>query len=156
MVHPPTAFCLTRYLLHLLPFHSISMDARHDTLELSRFLTELGVMDYFFVLHRPSTIALAAILNALEEIPSVPHQTQSVLLSQIQHNTSLDVFSTDIDECRARLRLHYIQGGYARPSSTVQTNRNSAISPVSVTYGLNGYRQYVYTKTNEASEHHVY
>lgn len=99
-------------------------------------------MDYFFVPYRQSTVALAAVLNAMQELPSVPPHAQSVLLSEIKRQTTMNVFSVDLDECRARLHLHYVQGGYACPSGGAQQSRDCAISPVSVTHGVTGYYQH--------------
>ena len=118
------------------------MDARHDILELSRFLTELSTMDYFFVLHRPSTVALAALLNAMENIPSVPFAAQLTLAAQIKHTTTMNPYAREVHECRARLRVHYQQGGYGRPNGApAEESRDSSISPVCVTYGVAEYHK---------------
>lgn len=98
-------------------------------------------MDYFFVLHRPSTVALAAILNAMEDIPSIPYSAQLMLAAQIKHSTSMNPYSVEVHQCRARLRVHYDHGGYAGPSNiaTSPENRDSSISPVCVTHGVAEY-----------------
>ena len=97
-------------------------------------------MDYFFVSHRPSTVALAAILNAMEDIPSVPYSTQLILAAHIKNSTTMNPYSSEVNECRTRLRLHYQQGGYGRPnSSAAPENRDSSISPVCVTHGVAEY-----------------
>jgi hypothetical protein len=116
------------------------MDARHDVLELSRFLTELSVIDYYFVVHRPSSVALAALLNAMEGVPGVSQDAIYGLLGEMKRNTKLDVSAPDVLECRERLRLLYSQGGYSPPEPRSET-RTEMISPVCVSYGCNGYPQ---------------
>lgn len=76
-VMPPTAFDFLKHYLHLLqPASAMCMDAP-DTMvkspritaleDLSAFLVELSVLDYYFVNFRPSTVAVAALLNAMDE-----------------------------------------------------------------------------------------
>ena len=72
-------------------------------------------MDYYFVPHKCSRIALASLLNALEEYNVyVPMKVQEDIL------TAIDKFGISSDDasvvdCRRRLRRLYTQGGYARP-----------------------------------------
>jgi len=110
------------------------MDERHDILELARFLTELSVIDYFFVIHRPSSVALAALMNSMDEIPSVSQQARDEFMAEIAKISSLDPKKQDIHDCQNRLQLLYAQGGYARPT-TAPESRTESISPVCVTYG---------------------
>eukprot|EP00956_Cyclotella_meneghiniana_P045838 scaffold386881_cov53-Cyclotella_meneghiniana.AAC.1 len=65
LVHPPTAYSFVKMMLLLLP-RSMSPKDRHDTNELARFLTEMSVCDYWFVTKKPSNVALASLINALE------------------------------------------------------------------------------------------
>ena len=109
------------------------MDTRHEILELARFLTELSVIDYFFVVHRPSVVATAALLNSVENVPGASSAIGD-FAKEIKRVPSLDPSSPDVHECRERLRLLYAQGGYARPAATNAT-RDEAISPVCVSYG---------------------
>jgi len=68
-MHPPTAVAFTTIFLDYalldrsLNMTSADIDDLHD---ISSFFTELAVCDYFFVTMRPSAVALACILNALE------------------------------------------------------------------------------------------
>jgi hypothetical protein len=68
-LHPPTAIAFSSIFLDYF-FASrvvtISGTDFDDIYDVSSFFSELAVCDYFFVLLRSSTIALAAILNALE------------------------------------------------------------------------------------------
>jgi hypothetical protein len=128
--------------LFLLPYTSVTMDARHDVLELSRFLGELSVIDYFFVMHRPSVVALATLLNALDLVPGVSDAARQDFQRELQHIPGLDLSSIEIgnevEDCRNRLHLLYAQGGYSRPETAGgEEIRNETISPVCVSYGCN-------------------
>jgi len=69
LVHPPTAADFMSHLIDLLQ-PSTSERTRHYIFELSRYTSELAVCDPYFIEHHKSTIALATILNVLEdEIP---------------------------------------------------------------------------------------
>lgn len=113
------------------------MDARYDILELSRFLTELSVIDYFFVGQRQSTVALAALLNSMEAIPGVSESAIDDLTRELTRLPTLDPSEHDVLESRQRLRVLYEQGGYERPETLSDTEtRNDAISPVCVSHGV--------------------
>ena len=113
------------------------MDNRHDILELARFLTELSVIDYYFVSKKASSVALAALLNAMDEIAEVSSEAKSDFARELQRVESLSMDPDTLD-CRERLRLLYAQGGYSRPETRSET-RDEAISPVCVSYGLTGH-----------------
>lgn len=132
-VHPPTAYCFGKHMLYLLPCTVVSMDDRHAILELARFLTELSVIDYFFVIHKPSVVALASILNAMENISSARHALTS-FCNEIKKNTPLDPSHSDVLDCCTRLRLLYAQGGYAHAATERTEFRSETVSPVCVTY----------------------
>ena len=40
----------------------------HDMMEVAKFLTELAVIDYHFAPLKPSSVGLAALMTAMEEI----------------------------------------------------------------------------------------
>ena len=141
-VHPPTAYCFSKHVLFLLPYTSVTMDARHDILELSRFLAELSVIDYFFVMHRPSVVALATLLNALDLVPGVSEAARQDFQRELQHIPGLDLGSleigSEVEACRNRLHLLYAQGGYSRPETAGgEEPRTETISPVCVSYSCN-------------------
>jgi hypothetical protein len=114
------------------------METRHDLLELARFLTELTAMDYYFVNHRSSTIALAALLIAMDEISGASKDTANLLLDELEKLSRFQGISEELTACRGRLRLLYAQGGYSRPS--VSNNaRPETVSPVCVSHGCSPY-----------------
>jgi Cyclin, C-terminal domain len=118
-----------------MPYTSISMDARHDILELTRFLTELSVIDYFFVGKKASSVALAALFNSMDEIAEVSKQAKDDFGSELRRVDGLNPASLEVLDCRERLRLLYAQGGYNRPETSSGT-RNEAVSPVCVSYAF--------------------
>ena len=144
-VHPPTAFCFARHLLHLYPPSASSpVDSRHDILELARFLTELSVIDYFFVNKKSSFVGLAALLNAMEISRAFPFADQMYFLESIHRFNLLNVRDPAIEECRFRLKELYISGGYSQTHdlhvvTPVTESRTDTVSPVSVTATFDSY-----------------
>jgi septum formation topological specificity factor MinE len=129
-VHPPSP---QLFVKHFLFFLSVEEHEIHD---LTQFMIELSVMDYFFVSFKPSEVAIAALLNALDRLyPLSSAQVHLSFLGQF-----LDLQSSTITACRERLSLIYAQAndqgvGFAagkdaadQPSSTMRRTT----SPVSV------------------------
>lgn len=113
------------------------MDVRNDILELTRFLTELSVIDYFFVGKRHSAVAVAALFNAMELIPSVPDSTILDLRRELRRLPTLEPVEPQVAECGRRLSVLYAQGGYERPEVLPDTEtRNDSFSPVCVSFGV--------------------
>ena len=100
-MHPPTSFCFVKHMLLLLPQLSISIETRHDLLELSRFMTELSVVDYYFVIHRTSSIALAALLNAMDEVPGASNATATLLIGELEKVSGFEGPSEELAVCRS-------------------------------------------------------
>ena len=116
-VHPPTAIAFVRYLSLLMP-DSWSTSMKLEITELSRFLAELSVCDYFFVTLKPSSVALAALITAMD-FNKYSHYT-SDLLSIIQANTGLDSLSPEVRDCCMRLAQMYYHGGYQNHTRSVR------------------------------------
>lgn len=136
-MHPPTSYCFVKHLLFLLPYTSVSMETRHRILELSRFLTELSIIDYFFVVHRPSVVALAALLNSVEAIQGDSNAASIDFEAELKRIPGLDPYRQDVMECRDRLEILYEQGGYSRPEIHQDYEiRDEAISPICVSRGV--------------------
>ena len=112
-VHPPTSFAFCRDFMRLVS-GDISPRARHDVNELARFMTELSVCDYWFITKKPSSIALAALINAIElQGPRRVNPRYKVEFLHRVVELGKDIASDDeIIECYERLREMYIAGGY--------------------------------------------
>lgn len=133
-VHPPTP---QLFVKHFLFFLSVE---EHETHDLTQFMIELSVMDYFFVNYKPSDVAAASLLNALQLLyPDRQDQCELSFLSQL-----LDLNSPGVVACRERLALIYAQandqGVYVSGNTTGKESATSAdpsassrtTSPVSV------------------------
>ena len=131
------------------------MDVRYDILELTRFLTELSVIDYYFVGQRPSAVALAALLNAMTLMPAVSDAAVDDLKHELKRLPALDPSSSEVEGCRSRLRVLYEQGAYERHETLADTEpRHDTNSPVCVSYGvcphgLNSQEEMICSGTND-------
>jgi hypothetical protein len=110
-VHPPTAICFVQHLLFLFSASSLPLKMRHELVENARFLTELATLDYYMCLwFTQSGIGLAALLNAMEDSPSIAalpkHVTQDVWrqLATVAPD-HLHPYHPHVEAARQRLRL---------------------------------------------------
>ena len=144
-VHPPTSFAFCRDFMRLVS-GDIAPRARHDVNELARFMTELSVCDYWFIAKKPSSIALAALINAIElQGPKKVDPRYKVEFLHRVVELGMDIASDDeIIQCYERLREMYIAGGYTpnleEPENTTSGNgenssRIATVSPTGVADG---------------------
>ncbi|KAL3789031.1 hypothetical protein HJC23_008178 [Cyclotella cryptica] len=133
-VHPPTPYSFVREMINLLPVQITPRD-RHDTNELARFLTELSVCDYWFVTKKPSSIALASLINALElqGEPKIPCSFKIQLLQQLGSCGSDIIYDEEVITCYERLRDMYIAGGYSPINSSPEQPQQGRVATVSPT-----------------------
>ncbi len=126
-MHPPTALNFVKHLLLLFDICKIPCTAasKHDVGELSRFLCELSVCDYYFVPKKPSSIALAALLTAIDNIDQLrlSYNTRSLFFSSIKTIARLDLDAPEVLECRCRLDEMYRQGSYGGQHEDVMEER---------------------------------
>lgn len=118
-VHPPTSQSFFRHFFELPSLERIAADpaAKQELTDLSHFLIELSVCDYFFVTRSPSSIAIASICNALDEISasSSPLGKAELLVIQKEFSTEVVKYASDalhtdggeVAKCRQRLRYMY-------------------------------------------------
>ncbi len=126
-MHPPTALNFVKHLVLLFELCNIpcSPTSKHDIGELARFLCELSVCDYFFVTKKPSSVAAAALLTALDHIDQsrLAYNTKSQFFASIQNVAKLDLQSAEVRECCARLDEMYKQGCYGGQHEEVMEER---------------------------------
>jgi len=86
-VHPPTPYTFLSYFMQL----SQNQPGAIKVYEMARYFVELSVLDYYFVGKRSSTVAIAALLNAMEDHAEHCHdmrrfvaQGQEVLVAECQ------------------------------------------------------------------------
>jgi Cyclin, C-terminal domain len=113
------------------------MDDRHEILELARFLTELSVIDFYFVVHRPSDVALAALLNSIEAVTGGSSESASMVFqTELRRVRGFsDPSKPEVSDCRNRLQILYSRGGYSRPEAR-ESRDETVPSPVSVAFGV--------------------
>jgi len=86
-LHPPTAVALAsltlEYALADIPL-TLSFDDVHEIKDTASFFAELAVCDYFFTTLRPSTVALASILNSIEGVLTFENDVTAQVMEQIR------------------------------------------------------------------------
>lgn len=134
LVHPPTTLDFVSHLIKLLPLDA-SLKTRHEIFDISRYVTELSVCDRYFVELHKSTVALAAILNVLEdEIPyeDIPRADRQKFLQYV--TDAFPWFTEHVHEinlCRDRLR-HLKWEQDAGPLGNATRCSKRARSPTSI------------------------
>lgn len=79
-LHPPTAVAMGSLLLDYFladRLLAVSDDDINEIRDTASFFGELAVCDYFFITFRPSTVALASVLNSLEGV--LPFENEATL-----------------------------------------------------------------------------
>lgn len=78
-------------------------------------------------------IGVAALVNALDIVTSAT-EISNTLCEMLKETFGIDVSSDEIMECRMRIHLLYIKGGYSHfvSSAVVEPARDEVISPVCV------------------------
>lgn len=131
---------LVRTFFELLP-QEVTDNAKRDCLELTRFLSELSVCDYFFVDKKPSNVALACILTAFEgqSHQVLPREYRQQFVDQAWNIAQVNCTMPQVHECRLRLRDVYQRGQYHKPKEDVFDDRMSGgRSPDNVMRRSNG------------------
>lgn len=83
-------------------------------------------------------MALAALLNAMETLAHVPEVAVYELIRELRRIPQLDPNRDDVVECRERLAVLYVQGGYGQSQliTPYTDERTETISPVCVNYDI--------------------
>jgi hypothetical protein len=125
-VHPPTPQDFVREFL---------TTGDLEVQDLAYFMVELSSMDYFFVPYKPSEIAIAALLNAMER--RFTHSNHPLDFGLLIRLRALEL--PRVSECKERLAMVYAQSTSESPNQDLlgpEEQRTS--SPVSVTATLGG------------------
>lgn len=133
-LHPPTLFAFVSHLLMLFP-SDVHHSVRKELFEVAIYLAELSVCDSFFVKFPASTIAIAAIINVMEDLPYNRLSPRSRDAFWTTLSSHVGRFHTiDIAAARDRLRSMF---STATPSTTQPSNSyyepNVTHSPTSIT-----------------------
>lgn len=126
-ISPPTPSIFLQHFLKLMPVDADIIDI-HTLYESAQFFVELSVCDYYFVGIKPSSIALASLLNAIERIQAKPlaMRTKTLLLDKVSNIAGV-TYSDETRQCQFRLEDTFQSGNY---DFDINYSRN--LSPVSV------------------------
>jgi len=96
-VHPPTPLNFVRNYVMLLEESGCSSAVADEVNEISRFLTEISVCEYYFTTCKPSLTGLATVLKAFERFDEVflPVQVRETFL---EHVRSIEVIDLSLYE----------------------------------------------------------
>ena len=108
LLHPPTSSCFVEHMLKLIGTYTDLYQVRRIS-ALATFFTELSICDYYFTTQFPSTVAVAAILNAMEifNLNEIPTISQDELLERISLVIDTHHRSQELIEARRRLWFVY-------------------------------------------------
>jgi len=108
LLNPPTSSCFVGHILKLVPKSTCSSYARKLS-ALATFFTELSLCDYDFTTTKPSTIAMAAVLNAIEilSLTDFSFNHQDNFLQQVSVVLDIECDSHELVECKQKLWAVY-------------------------------------------------
>lgn len=137
-VHPPTPCAFCRDFMLLLSV-DIPSDIRSEINELVRYLTELSVCDYWFVTRKPSTIAIASFMYALDILGSqgIESGYQDCFLKTLTDNGFDIANNEDIDQCYDRLRDIFVSRRSDDKDDDVEETSGSRVAVVTPDRELN-------------------
>lgn len=117
----PTTHAFLNHIMALLPSSAYGYDesTAMSLLDISKFQAEIAVTDYDLSLQKPSTVALAAILNSIEGIEKhlFPAQSRFRFFQLIADSCpGMNPFSSQVNVARVRLlELFTKNSGYELP-----------------------------------------
>ena len=127
-VNPPVPILQSTYLLvFALP---TTIPKRPLITELTRFLTEAILTDYYFVPFKASTISIAAIFTALDITvgeSAICNGTAQHFGREVSRLTEQDAFSSNVFKCMDRMKKMFESGGFTLD----QFDCDAIVSPVS-------------------------
>jgi len=131
-MNPPTVMAAIRNFFKLIPLE-VAPTARNDCLELSRFVAELSVCDYYFTDKRPSHTALACILTAFEgqTHEHLPKQYRQKFVDQAFRIGKVNCTVQEVHDSRLKLREIYQNGQFHKQKN----ERSGGQSPSNVQNG---------------------
>jgi hypothetical protein len=121
-VNGPTPLSFVQYFMALIP-ETVHPSVAQLIMDYARYQTELVVAEQNFVHVKPSEIALAAVLNAMEgmDINLLPLKTQGKFIRSIERFS--EIYVNDVELIQANLSLLLVgmlSGNYADILNTVQ------------------------------------
>jgi hypothetical protein len=119
--NPPTSLSFLNNFLSLLPANAVSPSERDTVYELAMFQTELAIHEYSLATVDASTVAFAAMMNALETVSCA--ETMEVMTS-LAKVSSIDIQSRFVNESKEK--LYQVVGGdlSTRPPTSLLTPKS--------------------------------
>ena len=86
-----------------------AMSDKYMIMDFARFQTEISVTDYSFVATRPSLIATASVLNAVDTIEnlSLTNQQKQDFVHAVQEASEINVHSPEVRGVREKLKIRF-------------------------------------------------
>ena len=135
-LHPPTLFAVISYMLMLFP-SEVHHTVRKELFEVAIYVAELSVCDAFFVKFPASTVALAAIMNVMEDLPlhRLSLRSRDSFWTDVSmHLTGFRARSSQLEAARDRLRAMFGSGTTAGGATSGTASTSSiTTSPTSTT-----------------------
>lgn len=113
-LNPPLPTIQTSFLL--MPLLRKSIPRKDIICEITDFLTENSIIDYFFVPFKHSIIALAAVFAAFDIVGSGSDlycQFASSFVKELEELAQGHVLSEDVHACMLRMKETFHEGGYS-------------------------------------------
>lgn len=123
-LHPPTLFAFVSHLLLLFP-NDVHHSVRKDLFEVAIYMAELSVCDSFFVRYSASTVAMAALINVIDDLPTNRLSLRSRDAFWTLLTTNVKGFnSADITTARERLRIMFSSTNSTHTSTPNHTSQS--------------------------------
>jgi len=124
-LHPPTPLAFIRNIFPLI-------SDKHEAQEFCQFLSELSVCAYPFVYTKPSSIAIAAILIAIDRF-QLGNETR-VSCRELLEELELDIYAPDVSQCCNLLtRIYRLAAPELESSNCCDTNISAHDSFIGIT-----------------------
>lgn len=133
-LNAPTSHSFLRYLVNLVSEDDNSNSAMQSSfLELCVFQLDLSVGDYFFCTKKPSTVAVASFLNALESSTQIGEAECSKIVRALQNIYGTAIYSNDVCSIMNRLMMLLKSNGVEiKQSNKLNLPFRRRMSPISV------------------------
>ncbi|CAJ1892866.1 unnamed protein product [Cylindrotheca closterium] len=122
-VHPPSPQAFVKHFLYLIGIEDTEL------LDVSQFMVELSIMDYYFVDYKSSEVAIASIMNALQrrspndkDKAPIHDEYYPNLMGPVPRSL-FDYDTSKVRECRDRLHLIFMQANGHVPAAAEEGDR---------------------------------
>jgi hypothetical protein len=132
-LHPPTLFAFISNLLMLFP-NDVHHSVRKELFEVAIYMAELSVCDTYFVKFPTSTVAMAAIINVLEDLPL--HRLSLRSRDAFWSDISMHIHGfqpAKVELARERLKAMFVTASPSAGNNTMNTEPSVTTSPTSTT-----------------------